>query len=326
MFKFGIVEDINDPNQLGRVRVRVYGIHSHDLTLIPTDALPWATVMQPTTSAANSGVGQSPRIINGSMVMVTFLDEAMQHPIVMGTIPSEIKENILDINGTKIKRGTNGYGFQDPEGNFPRSYYLNDLPLLSRDSDFEFPREQHKSTNNLFGLTEPEDIRGKHRYPYNQVRQSVQGHHEEWDDTPGNERLNRQHKSGSFEEIRPDGTIVRKIVGDNWSISAKDNNVYVEGNVNLHINTDCNTYIKGDWNVQVDGNHKLYVKGNIDRDADGHITEDATTINLNSGSMGAARIGDTTDTGDAGTGSHFDSNSAGSDIIETGSGTVFIGD
>ena len=50
------------------------------------------------------------------------------------------------------------------------------------------------------------------------------------------------------------------------------------------------------------------------------------TINLNNGIMGAARVGDTADTGDQGTGSHFDVNSPGTNIIETGSSTVFIGD
>jgi hypothetical protein len=42
--------------------------------------------------------------------------------------------------------------------------------------------------------------------------------------------------------------------------------------------------------------------------------------------MGAARIGDTADTGDQGTGSDTDNNSAGTNKIESGSGTVFIGD
>lgn len=57
------------------------------------------------------------------------------------------------------------------------------------------------------------------QYPYNHVRESEPspgrdvsnedppkncGHIEEWDDTPGAERLYRQHKSGTFEEIHPD--------------------------------------------------------------------------------------------------------------------------
>jgi hypothetical protein len=40
----------------------------------------------------------------------------------------------------------------------------------------------------------------------------------------------------------------------------------------------------------------------------------------------AARIGDTADTGDEGTEEHYDLNDAGTNVIETGSSTVFIGD
>ena len=47
---------------------------------------------------------------------------------------------------------------------------------------------------------------------------------------------------------------------------------------------------------------------------------------MNRGTMGAARIGDTADTGDTGTGGPNDTNEAGTNVIESGSGTVFIGD
>ena len=50
-----------------------------------------------------------------------------------------------------------------------------------------------------------------------------------------------------------------------------------------------------------------------------------TTVNINQGDKGAARVDDTADTGDAGAGGHFDVNSAGTDKIETGSTSVFIG-
>ena len=56
----GVVEDIYDPEQMGRVRVRCIGYHTEDKTLIPTYALPWAIVIQPATSAAMSGIGRSP--------------------------------------------------------------------------------------------------------------------------------------------------------------------------------------------------------------------------------------------------------------------------
>ena len=37
----GVVEDRNDPDQLGRVRVRCVGLHTEDRTQLPTDDLPW---------------------------------------------------------------------------------------------------------------------------------------------------------------------------------------------------------------------------------------------------------------------------------------------
>ena len=47
----GVVEDINDTEYLNRVKVRAFGYHSDDTAEVPTDALPWATVMGTTTSS-----------------------------------------------------------------------------------------------------------------------------------------------------------------------------------------------------------------------------------------------------------------------------------
>ena len=53
---FGVVEDRNDPFNLGRVKVRFYGVHSDKLDDVSTDQLPWATVIQsPTSPATPSG-------------------------------------------------------------------------------------------------------------------------------------------------------------------------------------------------------------------------------------------------------------------------------
>ena len=46
----GVVEDRNDPLNIGRVRVRCFGWHSEDKDLIPTDKLPWASTVQPVTN------------------------------------------------------------------------------------------------------------------------------------------------------------------------------------------------------------------------------------------------------------------------------------
>ena len=46
---YGVVEDWKDPLFLGRVKVRCIGFHTDDKTLIPTEDLPWADIIQSVT-------------------------------------------------------------------------------------------------------------------------------------------------------------------------------------------------------------------------------------------------------------------------------------
>ena len=87
MIYTGVVENRQDPMQLGRCQVRVVGLHTDDKTLLPTADLPWAYIMQPTTSAAVSGIGYSPTgIVPGTWVVIIFRDEDQQQPIIIGTL------------------------------------------------------------------------------------------------------------------------------------------------------------------------------------------------------------------------------------------------
>ena len=56
----GVVEDRQDPQKAGRVKVRALGHHTASLIELPTSDLPWAQLMLPSTSAGISGLGQSP--------------------------------------------------------------------------------------------------------------------------------------------------------------------------------------------------------------------------------------------------------------------------
>lgn len=89
-FFIGIVEDnTNDPDFLGRVRVRILGLHNAYTEDVPTEKLPWATVLVPATYGGVSGVGRSPNgIENGSWVFGMFMDgKHSQNPLIIGTIP-----------------------------------------------------------------------------------------------------------------------------------------------------------------------------------------------------------------------------------------------
>jgi len=96
----GVVEDnMNDPLKLGRVRVRAFGVHSPFIDQVPTDDLPWATIMVSATEGGISGIGRSPNgIQQGAWVFGLFLDgEQSQNPIILGTMP-KVELPIENIN------------------------------------------------------------------------------------------------------------------------------------------------------------------------------------------------------------------------------------
>ena len=132
--------------------------------------------------------------------------------------------------------------------------------------------------------------------------QSESGHIVELDDTPNKERIHVFHRTGTYTEINQEGRRVNKIVGDDIEVVLKDNTVYIQGNAKVEI--------KGNVDVTINGNYNLNVSGDI--------KINGKTINLNQGSNGAARVGDTADTQDIGS-------AVGTNKIESGSSTVFIG-
>ena len=104
---FGIVENRNDPLALGRCQVRVVGLHTHDKNLLPTSDLPWCASMQPTTSAAMNGIGYTPiGPVEGTSVVVTYLDDSMQQGLIMGSVGGIATEPVpidYDDSGPIIK-------------------------------------------------------------------------------------------------------------------------------------------------------------------------------------------------------------------------------
>lgn len=84
----GVVVNINDPLQSGRVRVRIYGVHNEDINLVPEADLPWAIPILPTTEDGISGLGRSSKLKPGAMVTGYFADGPQsQIPIILGSVP-----------------------------------------------------------------------------------------------------------------------------------------------------------------------------------------------------------------------------------------------
>jgi hypothetical protein len=108
----GVVEDIHDPIQMGRVRVRCFNYHSSDVEDIPTEDLPWATSIMPVTSPSIGGIGESATgLLPGSWVFGFFRDgKELQDPVILGSIPSFSTPR------------DSALGFADPHGIFPGSF------------------------------------------------------------------------------------------------------------------------------------------------------------------------------------------------------------
>ena len=84
----GVVEKRDDPLKLGRLKVRIYGWHSDNINLLPTDDLPWSQVLVPVNNAKTySGPKE------GEWVAGYFLDgENAQQPVVFGVFPGIVSE------------------------------------------------------------------------------------------------------------------------------------------------------------------------------------------------------------------------------------------
>lgn len=86
----GVVEDIEDPAQLGRLKVRIFQIHSDNKAELPTEDLPWAQVLLPVNNAHHFSTPDF-----GDWVMCTFLDgNHAQMPVVLGVIPGVNPEDV----------------------------------------------------------------------------------------------------------------------------------------------------------------------------------------------------------------------------------------
>lgn len=116
--------------------------------------------------------------------------------------------------------------------------------------------------------------KGKPLYPYNSVKVTESGHYQEFDDTPKNERIRTQHRTGSFQEYQATGNVVHKIVGNGFHIVIQDQKVQIDGGCHIVVMKDAEIAVHGNMNLMVDGDFTQTVKGNYNLTVQGdHKTE-----------------------------------------------------
>ena len=146
-FYTGVVEDRFDPLSLGRVRVRIYGLHTDDKKLISTGDLPWSDVLMPTTAPSLSGLGLSPHgLVDGSTVMGFFRDEdEMQDFVVIGSLFGRPSNKYKIENGDPKKQVDRG-----PDKGFNDSRYADNAAFDASDDGV---KNSKTGRNYRFGLT-----------------------------------------------------------------------------------------------------------------------------------------------------------------------------
>jgi len=254
----GVVEDINDPEKLGRVRARAFGYHTESLVDIKTDALPWATVMGPTNSANISGIGTTTHgLVNGSWVVGFFRDgPSAQDPIIMGTVGSTYEEKPKTEVGFSDSSGTYPKFQQDTDGKDLESTYV-DTNLLARGTN--------TITRELDTVTEEPATKYAAVYPNNKVQI-----------TTGNDNV---HITGVC-NLTIDSTCNTTIGGD-WNINVSGNkNETIGGNVVEDVGGNVNETVGGNVTEDYSGSQKT-TASSMDINGGSEIDMDAGTINLN---------------------------------------------
>jgi hypothetical protein len=247
----GVVEDRQDPQKAGRCRVRIVGAHTPNKSDLPTDQLPWAQPMLALNDTA------SPQLKEGDYVVGFYFDgQDAQVPIIMGMLtglPTELPPASMGFSDPRtaaqlksapkhpasvtVSSGpvsiTEGSGQRNP-------HPLNEptLSRLARNQNIGQTVIQFKTSSVTSGVptagggtwSEPA-TKYNAQYPYNRVMETESGHVLEFDDTPGAERVHIYHRSGTFEEMHPDGTKVTRIHADAYEIVLSDKNVYVKGDL-----------------------------------------------------------------------------------------------
>lgn len=225
--------------------------------------------------------------------------DATQNPVV------QLRQNSAIISAAAKEELLNG--FRDPNAVYPRFYNEPDTHRLARheqiDNTVVYAKEAARALNIQSGggaVWSQPPVPYNATYPMNHARVTESGHIQEFDDTPGNERIHTYHRSGTFEEIDRNGTVVRRIVGDSFEIVERNGNVLIRGSVNLTVMGDNNIFVANDSNIDVLGNVNMTIGGNMTTGITGDYSihcggnfyvDTGGVIDLNSGKANSISLG-----------------------------------
>lgn len=223
----GVVEDREDPEKLGRVKTRIYGVHGNEVEN-PLDTLPWAIVLMPCYSSSLQRVGQSATGLQvGSTVIGFFMDgNEVAMPIIFGVLPA--KEDM-----SKLAEGENTIEKQilgpEPETAYGTIYPYNKVFQTESGHAFEVDDTPNKERIHWYHKTGT----------YMEVNEEGR-------------RVNRI-VGDDFEIVEKDQTVYIK----------GNVNVEVVGNVDMKVGGNVTLKVDGNVDVKVDGTYDVESGGNM---------------------------------------------------------------
>lgn len=176
-------------------------------------------------------------------------------------------------------------GFQDPNGKYPynrnsNTSTISKLAIGDKVNTIVTSKESRRRVGipiaNDQGTWDQPHSSYAAQYPYNTVRETESGHVQEFDDTPGHERIHTYHRSGTFTEIDASGSKVTRIVGDDYTLIDRNGFIFIAGNANVTCTGNINIYCQSDTNIEADGTVEIKAHGNMNLAA-------ANDININAG-------------------------------------------
>jgi len=217
-------------------------------------------------------------------------------PTISAPNPSTLapaKPTIANLPTNEGLRDTNPkIGYKDPNNVYPKKEYLEagngdvnalaigknpgETKALPEDQTIHGEHDAQRTTSKTIAgrtgesVSQPKSTYNA-QYPHNHTYQSESGHTMEFDDTPKSERVSLNHRSGTFQEMRPDGSQVNKIVGDGYTVIDRNGVITIEGKANVHVGGSCNIYVSNNCNLTVGGNTNIDTHGNVDWKVGGNM-------------------------------------------------------
>ena len=189
---------------------------------------------------------------------------------------------------------TQTVGFIDPTAEYPTKEYKgrSEANKLST-GDINGTIVQQKELERVKGIQLPNNEKWEQpqvsynaEYPYNKVMQTESGHIIEMDDTPGAERLQVYHRSGTFIEIDPNGTIIKRTKGSSYEIIDRNGHIAVLGDAHLSVSGAVKIYVGGNADIEVEGDTNIKSLNDVTVQAAGKMNLSATEeINIASANV-----------------------------------------